>query len=95
MTSAENTWFGTNMKSNLNDYNSSEAARKEYLENLYLENLNIGKLNPYTVSSAYVDCDFDNNTYIGSDAVNGADAKSLMRMFSANTVLQKCENIFI
>lgn len=87
--------LGINMSSNVNGSDRYAATRKEYIENLYLENLSIGKINPYIASNASNACGIDSNTYIGSDVIYGANSRSLMRQFSANSILQRCENIFL
>ena len=95
MTFMANSGLGINMYSNVSGNDRYAATRKEYIENLYLENLNIGKINPYIANKASKACGINSNIYIGSDVIYGANSRSLLNQFSANSILQRCENIFL
>lgn len=95
MTFMGNSGLGINMYSNVNSSDRYAAAKKEYIENLYLENLNIGKLNPYIDNNASNACGINSNAHIGIESIHDANYRSLMHQFSANSILQRCENIFL
>lgn len=55
-------------------------------------NIMNSRVNPYSISSM---CGINSNTYIGSDAIYGANSRSLMNQFNAKTVAQRFSNIFL
>lgn len=50
------------------------------------------RINSYAVRDA---CGINSNTYIGSDVIYGANARSLLRQFNASTISRRFSDIFL
>ena len=49
-------------------------------------------IDPYVVRDV---CGINSNTYIGSDVIYGANSRSLLRQFNAETISRKFSDIFL